>query len=58
MADTPTHRIERALARIETAAAARAYATERLSRRHALLRQRIEEAVDALDTLMANGKAD
>lgn len=53
MADTPSDRIERALARIETAAVARAYATERLARRHAVLRQRIEDAVASLDTLIA-----
>jgi hypothetical protein len=49
----PTNRIEAALARIEAAATARAYATERLSRRHAVLREKIEAAVASLDTLVA-----
>jgi hypothetical protein len=53
MAESPAHRIEEALARIERAAAARAYATERLARRHAKLRARIEEAVTSLDALIA-----
>jgi phage shock protein A len=53
MADTHAARIEQALARIEAAASARAYATERLAQRHAILRQRIEEAVTSLDTLIA-----
>jgi hypothetical protein len=53
MAESPEDRIEKALARIETAAAARAYATARLSRRHAKLRARIEEAVGSLDALIA-----
>ena len=54
---TPSDRIERALARIEAAAAARAYAAERLSRRHATLRARIENAVASLDTLIARESA-
>ncbi|WP_448664338.1 hypothetical protein ACG3SL_06600 [Sphingomonas sp. CJ20] len=53
MAGTPETRIEQALARIEAAAAARAYATERLARRHAKLRARIEDAVVSLDALIA-----
>jgi phage shock protein A len=53
MAPSPEDRIEQALARIETAAAARAYATARLARRHAKLRTRIEEAVSSLDVLIA-----
>jgi len=57
MADTPADRIEQALARIEAAASKRAYATERLARRHAVLRQRIEEAVASLDALIARGAA-
>jgi len=57
MADTPSTRIETALARIEAAAIARAYATERLARRHALLRERIEDAVASLDTLIARETA-
>jgi hypothetical protein len=53
MADTAADRIEQALARIEVAASARAYATERLARRHAKLRARIEDAVASLDALIA-----
>jgi len=52
MAESPEDRIEQALARIETAAAARAYSTARLARRHAKLRARIEEAVTSLDALI------
>jgi hypothetical protein len=52
MADT-SDRIEAALARIEAAATARAYATERLARRHAVLREKIGDAVASLDTLIA-----
>lgn len=58
MADTTAVRIEQALARIEAAARSRAYATERLARRHALLRDRIEEAVTSLDSLIARGAAE
>lgn len=57
MTDTAAARIERALARIEAAARARAYATERLARRHAVLRARIEEAVTSLDGLIAQAAA-
>ncbi|MEI9849952.1 MAG: hypothetical protein WDN24_02660 [Sphingomonas sp.] len=57
MADTSSDRIERALARIEAAAAARAFASERLARRHAQLRTRIEEAVTSLDALIARETA-
>ncbi|ATY31287.1 hypothetical protein [Sphingomonas psychrotolerans] len=53
MAASPEDRIEQALARIETAAAARAYATARLASRHTKLRSRIEEAVASLDVLIA-----
>ena len=53
MADASADRIEQALARIEAAAAARAYASDRLARRHAKLRARIQEAVGSLDALMA-----
>jgi hypothetical protein len=52
MAESPEDRIEQALARIETAAAARAYGNARLARRHAKLRARIEEAVTSLDALI------
>jgi phage shock protein A len=50
---TPADRIEQALARIEKAAAARAYASERLAQRHAKLRTRIADAVTSLDALIA-----
>ncbi len=53
----PSERIEAALARIEAAAAARAYATERLTHRHAALREKIQDAVSALDTLIAREAA-
>lgn len=56
MADS-TDRIEQALARIEAAASVRAYASARLARRHALLRQRMEEAVAAIDVLIENETA-
>lgn len=57
MADDAEHpllqRIDRAIARIEAAAQGHALATERLSRRHAALRERMAEAVDAMDELIA-----
>ncbi|WP_315761249.1 hypothetical protein [Sphingomonas sp. Y38-1Y] len=46
-------RIEAAIARIERASASRAYAGDSLARRHAALRARMEEAVAALDALIA-----
>ena len=49
----PSERIEAALARIEAAAAARAYENERLSHRHEALREKIQDAVYALDALIA-----
>ena len=53
-ADHPLiHRIEGAIARIEAAARAHAFATERLTRRHEALRERMAEAVDAMDELIA-----
>ena len=55
---TPADRIEQALARIEKAAAARAYSAERLARRHAVLRERIQDAVTSLDALIAREKRD
>ena len=58
MADNSSHRIENAIKRIEAAAAARAYAAERLSRRHAALREKIESAVASLDTLIAREAAE
>ncbi len=57
MASTPAERIETALARIEKAAAAKAYANERLALRHAKLRARIEQAVTSLDALIARETA-
>lgn len=45
-------RIERALARIEAAAAKRAFDADMLRRRHATLRERVQEAVEALDALI------
>lgn len=56
MSENPADRIERALARIEAAAAERAYATERLARRHAVLRDRVQDALAALDQLIAEDK--
>jgi hypothetical protein len=58
MADTATDRIERALARIEAAAAARAWSVERLAHRHTALREKIEDAVASLDALIAREKMD
>jgi len=59
MADeTPPHpldRIDRAIARIEAALAARSRASEDALKRHATLRARIEEAVAALDEVIARG---
>ena len=54
----PSDRIEAALARIEAAAAARAYDNERLTHRHTALREKIQDAVSALDTLIAAQSAD
>jgi len=48
-------RIDRALARIDAALAARARASEEMVRRHAALRARMEEAVAALDEVMTRG---
>lgn len=58
MADTAQERIERALARIEAAAAARAWSVERLTHRHTALREKIEDAVASLDALIAREKMD
>jgi len=62
MADTSPNaasaRIEEALARIEAAAASRAYGAEQLARRHFLLREKIESAVASLDALIANEKTE
>ena len=51
----PLDRIDRALARIDAALAARARASEDMIRRHAALRARMEDAVAALDDLIAKG---
>ncbi len=45
-------RIERALTRIEAAAARRAFDAERLEHRHAVLRSKVEQAIAALDALI------
>ncbi|MEP9401134.1 hypothetical protein [Sphingomonas sp. VNH70] len=51
-------RIERALARIERAGQVRAFATHALGRRHGVLKARMEEAIHALDALIAQEEAD
>ena len=56
MAD-PSERIEAALARIEAAATARAFQTERLVQRNARLRDRVRDAVEALDAVIARESA-
>ena len=56
--NAPSARIEKALARIEAAATARAYTIERLTHRHAALREKIEDAVASLDALIAREKAE
>ena len=53
---TALDRIDRALARIDAALAARTRASEDMIRRHAALRARMEEAVAALDELITNGR--
>ncbi len=50
---TPAERIEQALARIETAAIALRDERALLHRRHARLRERVAEAVTAIDELTA-----
>ncbi|APR52908.1 hypothetical protein CA223_10315 [Sphingomonas koreensis] len=45
-------RIERALVRIEAAAAKRAFDADALQRRHTILREKIEDAIEALDALI------
>ena len=54
----PSERIEAALARIEAAAAARAYDNDRLATRHTALREKVQDAVAALDALIASQAAD
>lgn len=51
-------RIERAIARIEAAAAKRAFEADRLARRHATLREKVEDAIDALDALIEKQAAE
>lgn len=51
-------RIERALARIEAASARRAFEADALERRHSALRERVEEAIAALDTLIDRQESD
>jgi hypothetical protein len=53
----PVQRIETALARIEAAARARADERRDLARRHAALRDRVAEAVAAIDELSAKETA-
>ena len=45
-------RMERAIARIEPAAAKRAFDADALQRRHATLREKVEDAIEALDALI------
>lgn len=56
MEEAPEHpalaRIDRALARIETAARARVTEADSLARRHQILRERMAEAIGALDQLI------
>lgn len=51
-------RIERALARIEAAAARRAFDADALRRRHSALRGKVEDAIDALDSLIEREAAE
>ena len=53
--NTPLDRIDRALARIEAAAAARTANGTALMQRHETLRTRMAEAVAALDAVIARG---
>ncbi len=48
-------RIDRALTRIEDALAARAENERALAGRHVVLRQRVSEAIDKLDDIIASG---
>ena len=52
----PVQRIESALARIEAAARQRGDERRDLSRRHAQLRERVAEAVAAIDDLSARSE--
>ncbi|MEG3180594.1 hypothetical protein [Sphingomonas sp. LT1P40] len=51
-------RIERALARIEAAAAKRAFDADALQRRHVALREKVEDAIEALDALIEKQAAE
>ena len=51
-------RIERAIARIEAAAAKRAFDADALQRRHATLREKVEDAIEALDALIEKQAAE
>lgn len=46
-------RIDDALARIDRALAARSQAHDRLIERHAVLRARVSDAIDAIDALLS-----
>ena len=50
-------RIDRALARIDTAVAQRTAAHRTLARRHAALRARMGEAIEALDKLLSDARS-
>jgi hypothetical protein len=52
---SPAERMDAALARIETAVAARVAGAEALAKRHAALKARMAEAVAALDDVIARG---
>jgi len=58
--DSPSalDRIDRAIARIEAAVAARVRADAATSRRHEALRSRVSQAIATLDTLIDQGSND
>ncbi|ODP38265.1 hypothetical protein [Sphingomonas turrisvirgatae] len=49
-------RIERALSRIEAASRRRAFDADALARRHFALREKVEDAIAALDSLIDGQK--
>ena len=51
-------RIDTAIARIESAIAARAASADALTRRHSALKARMADAVKALDEVIARGPAE
>ena len=53
----PLERIEHAIARIEAAVANRTLAEQAMARRHAELKARMAEAVNALDEVITRGVA-